>query len=392
MNIAPHNAGQWVNCHGSVLMQTLYPTPPGEESEAAKDGKAFHHVVATVLTAMVNPDTRTPIMNDLVGEMAPNGVVIDRTMAQAAIDYATSIMKYTNEHGLLRKVQVEQRIDLSSILGDDKYGIPDVLIWDDVNGVLLIDDGKWGQRKVEAFENLQLILYALSYIDTVLKADGIADQFIKVRLRIYQPRYYDVEGPYREWETTASELRGYRNQIDYAVTQIRGNSPMCTPGEWCRSHHCSAAHVCPALQQSAYNYLDHINHTIPIHMDNASLAAEYQIMMQAEKLIKARKSAIEQQCIGTIEQGENIPGIDVKQGYGREKWRDGIDLSQIAMMGELMGVDVTKPTEVDTPAQCRKKGIDEAVIKAYSYTPKTSKKLVIDDGSKARQVFRKLHR
>jgi hypothetical protein len=127
-------------------------------------------------------------------------------------------------------------------------------------------------------------------------------------------------------------------------------------------------------------------------MDKASLAAEYQIMMQAEKLIKARKSAIEQQCIGTIEQGQNIPGLDVKQGYGRAKWRDGIDLSEIAMMGELMGVDVTKPTEVDTPAQCRKKGIDEDVIAAYSYTPKTSKKLVIDDGSKARQVFRKLHR
>ena len=58
------------------------------------------------------------------------------------------------------------------------------------------------------------------------------------------------------------------------------------------------------------------------------------------------------------------------------------------MMGDLLGEDIRKPAQLDTPAQCRKKGIDDAVIALYSETPKTAIKLVKDDGSKARQVFR----
>lgn len=57
------------------------------------------------------------------------------------------------------------------------------------------------------------------------------------------------------------------------------------------------------------------------------------------------------------------------------------------MMGDLMGVDLRKPVELDTPAQARKKGVDESVIAAYSETPMTAIKLVEVDGTEARQVF-----
>lgn len=388
MIIAPWNAAQWVNCHGSVLMQTLYPAPQGEQSEAQLEGKAFHYTVAKILTAWRDADASIPTMRDLVGEMTPHNVVIDETMAQSAIDYVTNIMKYVNDHGLLRHLQVEERIDLSSILGEGKYGIPDVLIWDAKRCELLIDDGKYGQRKVEAFENWQLIIYAIAYIDTVLNANGLMDQNITVRMRIFQPRCYDVEGPYREWVVKGDELRAYRNDINYAIAAANSDSPSCKPGQWCRGSYCSAAHVCDSLQTSVYNYLDHIDAALPIELDPASLSAEYLILKDAEERLKARKTAIEEQCIGLITRGQNLPGLATKQGYGRERWRKDVPHDEIIMMGDLLGEDIRKPAELDTPAQCRKKGIDESVISQYSETPKTAIKLVKDDGSKARQVFR----
>lgn len=388
MVIAPWNATQWVNCHGSVLMQTLYPTPPGEQSEAQLEGKAFHYVIAKILTAWRDVNESIPTMRNLVGEVTPHDVVIDETMAQAAIDYVTNIMGYVNDHGLLRQMQIEERIDLSVILGDGKYGIPDTLIWDPKRAELFIGDAKYGQRKVEAFENFQMIIYALAYIDTVLKANGLMDQNITVRMRIYQPRYYDVEGPCREWVVKASDLRGYRNQIDNALHAINGDSPTCKPGPWCRANHCSAAHVCESLQTSMYNYLDHITHALPVELDPAALSAEYLILKEAEERLKARKTAIEEQCIGLITRGNNLPGLATKQGYGRERWKKDVPHDEIIMMGDLLGEDIRKPAQLDTPAQCRKKGIDDAVIALYSETPKTAIKLVKDDGSKARQVFR----
>lgn len=47
----------------------------------------------------------------------------------------------------------------------------------------------------------------------------------------------------------------------------------------------------------------------------------------------------------------------------------------IIMMGDLMGQDLRKPVELDTPAQCIKKGIDPAVVEQYAETPSTGVKL-----------------
>jgi hypothetical protein len=85
----------------------------------------------------------------------------------------------------------------------------------------------------------------------------------------------------------------------------------------------------------------------------------------------------------------NLPGLAVQQGYGFRKWKSGVQLDEIITMAELLGVDINKPREIDTPAQVEKKGIDREVIELYTYKPKTSLKIVKDDGAKARQVFRK---
>lgn len=390
MSLLPWNAGQWVKCHGSVLMQTLYPTPPNasdEESENAKEGKAYHHVIAQILKAWQDRESPIPTMSSLIGQITPHGVVVDHTMAQAAIDYVTDTLKYINRNGSLRKMHVEERIDLSSIIGEGKYGVPDIWVWDAKLGELYIKDAKYGHRVVEAFENWQLIIYALALLD-MLNVNGILDQHITVRLGIYQPRAYHVSGPSREWVIKASDLRGYRNQIDYAISAANSGEGKCVPGDHCRAYGCTAAHTCESLQRSAYNYIDYIGDALPVELDERSIGVEYLILKEGMERLKTRLTAIEQQCIGMIRNGTNIPGLATEQGYGRERWKKDVPTDEIILMGDLMGADIRKPVELDTPAQCRKKGIDDTVIKAYSETPNTQLKLVKDDGSKARQVFR----
>ena len=391
MSMTASNAGQWINCPGSVLMRTLYPgdvSDMGGDTEEVREGKAFHYIAADILKSCQDIDKSIPTINDLIGDMTPYDIVVDHQMAQAAIDYVTHVMSYVNQSGTLRDMHVEERVSLDTILGEGKYCIPDLWIWDSKKLELFVMDGKYGYRPVEVFENWQLIIYALAILDK-LDVNGLTDQVISIRLGIYQPRCYHVDGPAREWTFKASDLRGYRNQLEYAIEKATHHDAKCIAGSWCRTFKCSAAHTCPALQGSAYNYLDHTTNSIPIELDEQSVTAEYLILKNAERLIKTRREALEEQCKAMIKQGRNLPGLATEQGYGRETWKKDIPVDQIIMMGELMGEDIKKPVELQTPSQCRKKGIDASVIKHYSYIPKTSVKLVEDDGRKARQVFRK---
>ncbi len=56
-------------------------------------------------------------------------------------------------------------------------------------------------------------------------------------------------------------------------------------------------------------------------------------------------------------------------------------------MAELSGVDLRKPVDLDTPAQCIKKGIDPAVVEQYAETPLTGVKLERVNERAIRSVF-----
>lgn len=379
MNATASNAGLWVNCAGSVLMQTLIPAEPGsEESEGKKEGKAFHVVAANVLKSFQDPAATMP---KLIGTLAPNGVVVDEQMSQAVIDYVTCIMQYANEHGIpMSDIDIEKRID-TPILGDDRYAIPDVSAFDPATGELLLCDGKYGRRYVDIFENWQLLIYGIS------KLYEMPDQIKTIRMRVYQPRYYHTDGPCRDWVVSADEMHHYAMLIIDAVERVNKAS-ICTPGYWCYASRCSAARGCTALASSCHNHIDYIDHVTPQSLSEADVTAEYLILKDAETRIKTRLQAMEQQCMSMIERGDRLPGLGVEQGYGHEAWRKDTPVEEVIMMGELMGVDIRKPTEILTPAKCREKGIDPDVIKGYSFRPKTKLKLVKDDGRKARMVFR----
>lgn len=88
-----------------------------------------------------------------------------------------------------------------------------------------------------------------------------------------------------------------------------------------------------------------------------------------------RLSGLEEQALYEINQGKQVPYFAAKPKYGHKRWKKEIPVEQVIMMGHIMGKDLRKPVELDTPAQCIKKGIDPAVVEQYAETPSTGVKL-----------------
>lgn len=100
-----------------------------------------------------------------------------------------------------------------------------------------------------------------------------------------------------------------------------------------------------------------------------------------------RLSGLEEQALHEIKQGQHVTFYSAKTTYGRKRWKKDVPVDQVIMMGDLLGQNLRKPQELDTPAQCIKKGIDPSVIEQYAETPVTGVKLEQVDERSIRSVF-----
>jgi hypothetical protein len=367
------------------MMQTLFPSLPGERSESAEEGKAFHAVAAHIISTFVTPNTDTPLSSDLVGTLSENGVLITDEMYQAAVDYTTDVFKYANRHGCMRDVKIEQHVSLDMIY-PGMYGYIDAHVYNPLALELVVWEAKYGHGIVDAFENWQLLCYVEGLLEHY-RIDGVTDQMLTVRMRVVQPRAYHSDGPCREWSCKASELRGYMNKLKTNAELSNDADAKCKSGLWCKN--CSGRIGCETLQRNVYSAIDYSGAATSVTpLTGHSLSTELSILRRASKLIEARLTGLEEQALGEIKSGTLLPGFAAKQGYGRKRWQRDISQDEVIMMGDLMGVDLRKPRELDTPAKCLNKGVDESVIEMYSETPMTALKLVTDNGTKARQVFK----
>lgn len=385
MKLAGWNAGQWMECNGSVKMQSVFPPLPGEQSESRRNGIAMHELTQRMLESMKDPEAATLLQMDVIGTTSKNGVLITDEMAQAALDATTDVMKVCMDGGLLQKMHIEETIDCSFIHPVLKALKPDCYIWNDATGVLDVWDFKFGHRLVEAFENWQLILYAAGILN-MLELNGHDDQHVRVRARVFQPFGGHVDGASRVWECAASDLRTYVNLLIDGARKSMSDDAQCIPGPSCSN--CTGRRGCESLQRTGYSAMDYQGSVVPAELSGLSLSTEYNFLTRYIDLMKARLTGIEEQILHDVKNGAIVPGLGIKQGYGRKCWRKDIDQDEVIMMGDLMDVDLRKPRVLETPTKCLSLGVDVTVIDAYSLTPKSKMKIVKNDETKARNVFR----
>jgi len=158
--------------------------------------------------------------------------------------------------------------------------------------------------------------------------------------------------------------------------------PAGTVNEHCAD--CPGRHTCSALQKAAYSGAEFSMTQQALEISPQAAALELRIMERALQALDARVEGLRELVTANLKAGCNVPFYRLEESRGRLAWN--IPNDQIIGIGEIFGKDLSKPG-VLTPAQAKKEGIDEAVIKQYTSNPSGSLKLVAINTANARRVF-----
>lgn len=361
------DANQWMTCNGSFRAQQDYPPLDAEPSQSRLEGRACHEVAQKLF--------KNEPFSDIVGSLSKDGVVITDELFDAAREYFNEVWGYCNTHNVKQNLHIEEPTTVPGYTG--WFCIPDA--WVMQGNVLRVWDAKFGHRIVDPFENWQLLIEAFSICDRFMDPPDI------IELVIVQPRGFSREGTVRKWALSYDELIEYRRQVNDTMLTVLDSAPPCMPGPHCMT--CSARAHCDTLKQQGYAAVDYVTSLQTHNLSGHALGIELRLLQRAQEMIKMRLSGLEEQALHEIKQGQHVTFYSAKTTYGRKRWKKGIPVDQIIFMAELQGVDVRKPQELDTPAQCAKKGIDPSVIEQYAETPATGVKLEQVDERAIKNVF-----
>lgn len=347
--LAPSSASTRLQCPGSRKMQEMYPS---QVTESTLQGQLAHEVLESTLRGTSLPEGATDEM----------------------LDGAEMFLETVNAHGCnLSNSHIEEQIDCT-VINKDCWGTPDFWHWDEDLKILEVMDYKFGHSYVSEVENWQLIEYAIGIITSHNIAHfGDATCLIT----IVQPRCYG-NVPVRTWGVSFDELLDtyLPLAIQFEAEAMNPNAK-CKTGAECK--HCPARHACQTLQHAGYAVIHLASEMSPYQLDPKAISNEYRLLLDSIELLKARASGLEDDITVRIRQGGSIPNFHLEQGYGRQKWITPI--SEVIALGEMMGVDVSKP-DVITPKQAIKAGLPAEIVDSYSETPKGSFKLVSDKSLK----------
>lgn len=371
--LQPSSAARWAGqCPGSVQLEAKFPQ--AVQSAEAAEGDAAHWVVATVLRGGAYP---------AAGTLAPNGVILDDDM----LDAAEVMVDDVRARSAGAVLHIEERVSIAEV-HPDNWGTPDVWwITTQEHGFVTLHlyDYKYGHRFVDAFENWQCLDYATGILELPAPAfPDISHALIKIEINVVQPRNYHPSGMIRRWELTAAELSKYSEELRQRAVEATSPKPWSRVGRECRD--CRGRHACQVLQYAADNVADIAGETVAVELPPVAVGVELRMLERAAKLLDARLTGLREQAMFQIRAGTAIPFFQLKQGQAREKWAK--PLSEIEVLGELVGQKLTKAEPV-TPAQARKLGVPDEVVAAYSFRPPGEFKLVPVTDQDAKRIFGK---
>lgn len=357
--LRPSNASRWMECGGSVALCANVPDyHDALEDTAAEEGTAAHWVFEQLHRGH---DVK-------LGSMTPNHVIVTDEM----LEFGRELSAIVPEHAT-----VEQKVDLTEALGMPHQGTLDVSWHRD--GVAHILDYKFGHRFVDEYENWQVLTY-FAHVDF----DSINVHTLNVH--IYQPRCYD-RAPHRVWALSVAEYRErYLLALKNQVTLINAGVAPLRAGKHC--YMCPAAASCSTLSDAGYGCMDELYVDKSPHvMNSQQLARELDALDRADKLLNARRVALEEQAHHVIRGGALVPGWSREQSQGRLAWTK--SPSEVIAAASAFGKDISAPVAAMTPTQALKAGLPQALVDSLSERPPGKMKLKKVDSNLARKVFAK---
>lgn len=318
--LSPSGASRWMPCPGSIA---LTKGMPDEGSVYAEWGTAAHSLAEVCLTENTDPAAYEGRVFD--------GVEVDGEMVECVKKYADYV------RGIGGELLVEQRLPINHITGEEGAGgTADAIIA--MRDELIVIDLKTGRGvKVDAEDNEQLQIYALSALDEY----SYLGDFKQIRMGIVQPRLDHVS----ESVIGIKELRQFGVVVAAAAGKCSAaveyhekfgelHEKYLQPGDkQCRF--CKAKATCPALAKKVQEsvgaefeeIVDADEQSVqdeqvtamppPMLVTDDQLAAKMAAVDLIEDWCKAVRAEVERRLLA----GVPVPGYKLVEGRrGSRSW------------------------------------------------------------------------
>lgn len=345
---------RFMACNGYKSLGGIEPFNPS--TEQTDEGNAAHWLCEQVYHG-ANAE-------DLIGQTAPNGLYITADM----VEYCREYLEF------ITSGNCEVEVDTShSGNGWEIRGRADCIKYE--NGVLMVADLKYGWRIVEPENNWTLISHAIAWCT---KHQIAPDNIV---FTIYQPRPFHPQGIVRTWIINYTDLMSLYQELSEVLSHP--SSTVCS-GSQC--YKCQCLSQCPAAQIAAMNAIDVAEMAFDSEISNERLTWMLANLKRAQEIIKQSYDAYEDLALHRLKAGGRLKGYSMQQALGQTTWNDGITSDVVKMMS---GVDV-RVDKIMTPAQAKKAGVPEELIKSMTHRPDNGFKLVaVDEKKLAEKMFGK---
>lgn len=320
--VRPSAAEKWVNCALAPCMAALFPSIASSYME---EGILAHATVEAVMLGL-------PLPKNCDSDM---------------IEHAYEFKRYDTEYLLnLAKVfasgvETKVKLDFLEATEDHEGGVDRWAVFKNTGGTytLYVCDYKYGQGiRVQARDNVQLILYAKALLEKVMHPIEY------ITLRIYQPR---LQGGISTWSISVSELSTRIYSITKAAQRTGATvfpitSLDATPGAHCGF--CSGKKSCIRLRERFERFMERIEN---FNGDQALVEALVHELTEDEllsilddwKVAQILGRAIESEIDNRVIRGSGV------KGYRKELCQDG--RKTITNKAEV--IRILKHAEATTP-------------------------------------------
>lgn len=372
--IGMSQAPRLMACAASVRMGLNKPYTE-ETQRDTLEGRDVHWVAEQVLKAAKVGNQASA--EQYVGRICPDGTLFTSTMATNVSLYIHDVLneaRMTDGDGELPNLLVEWYDDMSWFAPGVKC-IVDAAVYSDYCKRLIVWDYKNGRTPRNPMYDWQLIGNTAALLRKYPDTQSIS-------IRVIQPNSADGESP-APWEVEPHELAPFIEQLRQRCLEAQAPDAACNPGSHCVG--CGGAAVCQALQQRVAANTAVIERWSAEPQDLApdQLAAEVSILKTTERMIKARKEALELHALHMVDKrGLHVPGYKL---VNRTAHRKITNPDEFVSMAHMLGYSdklLFNEPKLHTPAQLEQKGVSADLLEMYVEKPDNGKQLVPESSTK----------
>lgn len=360
--LPPSSGSMWANCTKWLGLQKTAPKELKERTNPTQnEGQAAHKLAAMMLRW--KGKELPPAENHIGKEI--NGVVVTQEMWDNCLIYVEAALLVGAKH-------IEEKINIGFV-HPEIYGTPDFWSFNATKNVVHVIDLKYGFGFVEAYRNVQLLLYAIGVCEKL----NLSDETSYV-LTIVQPRSFG-QNPVRSWTVTGLELRNWTGKFNNAANLNIHNMGQCKTGNHCR--YCAARTNCGALLADVSKLYDTV-------LDTGHVDVELPVLYGQLKSLELKASAIqdglEEVLKCRMKSGERFKGLQLKPKVGNRKWS--VPENVVKFTAEMNGIDITEKY-VMSPNKAEKAGLDKEITKQLTKRESKGFDIEIIDSEKMGKVF-----